>query len=44
MLLNALVEKLKHRSKDDVKGRHFEALSWVSLVASRLGVWFKAPG
>src|SRR3954467_2905203 len=25
MILNALVEKLKHRSKDDFKGRHFEA-------------------
>ena len=25
MLLNALVEKLKRRSKDDFKGRHFEA-------------------
>src|SRR3954449_7516281 len=25
MILNALVEKLKHRSKDDFKGRHYEA-------------------
>src|SRR4051794_37341149 len=25
MILNALVEKLKRRSKDDFKGRHFEA-------------------
>jgi hypothetical protein len=26
MILNALVEKLKRRSKDDFKGRHFEAI------------------
>ena len=25
MILNALVEKLKRRSKDDFKGRHFDA-------------------
>ena len=25
MLLNAIVEKLTRRSKDDFKGRHFEA-------------------
>ena len=25
MILNALAEKLKRRSKHDVKGRHFEA-------------------
>jgi hypothetical protein len=25
MILSALVEKLKRRSKDDFKGRHFEA-------------------
>jgi IS6 family transposase len=25
MILNALVEQLKRRSKDDFKGRHFEA-------------------
>src|SRR3954454_17827777 len=25
MILNALVEKLKRRSKDDFKGRHYEA-------------------
>ena len=24
--------------------RELSLLSWVSLVASRLGVWFKAPG
>ena len=40
MFLNALVEKLKRRSKDDFKGRHFEAtlilqaVSWY-LRASR---------
>ena len=34
MILNALVEKLKRRSKDDFKGRHYgsnairEAVSW----------------
>jgi hypothetical protein len=26
MVLNALVKRLKHRSKDDLKGRHFEAM------------------
>ena len=26
MILNALVERLKRRSKDDFKGRHFEAM------------------
>lgn len=25
MILNAVAEKLKRRSKDDFKGRHFEA-------------------
>ena len=25
MILNALVERLKRRAKDDFKGRHFEA-------------------
>ena len=42
MLLNALVEKLKRRSKDDFKGRHFEAtlilqaVSWL-LIGVQLG-------
>src|SRR3954465_1649479 len=32
MILNALVEKLKRRSKDDFKGRHFEASLIVQAV------------
>jgi len=28
MILNAIAEKLKRQSKDDFKGRHFEA--WLS--------------
>src|SRR5215213_5916266 len=38
MILNALVEKLKHRSKDDFKGRHFEAsLILQAVSSSRMG-------
>jgi hypothetical protein len=33
MLLNALVEKLKRRSKDDFKGRHFEATLILQAVS-----------
>src|SRR3954453_11906263 len=33
MILNALVEKLKHRSKDDFKGRHFEATLILQAVS-----------
>ena len=33
MILNALVEKLKRRSKDDFKGRHFEALLILQAVS-----------
>ena len=33
MLLNALVEKLKRRSKDDFKGRHFEAALILQAVS-----------
>src|SRR4051794_24286977 len=33
MILNALVEKLKHRSKDDFKGRHFEAALILQAVS-----------
>jgi hypothetical protein len=29
MILSAIAERLKRRSKDDFKGRHFEA-SWAS--------------
>lgn len=32
MILNALVEKLKRQSKDDIKGRHFEAWLIVQTV------------
>lgn len=31
MILNAIAEKLKHQSKDDFKGRHFEA--WLIIQA-----------
>src|SRR5215207_3001104 len=33
MILNALVEKLKRRSKDDLKGRHFEAALILQAVS-----------
>ena len=33
MILNALVERLKRRSKDDVKGRHFEATLILQAVS-----------
>ena len=33
MLLNALIEKLKRRSKDDFKGRHFEATLILQAVS-----------
>jgi transposase, IS6 family len=33
MILNALVEKLKRRAKDDFKGRHFEATLILQLLA-----------
>ena len=32
MILNALVERLKRRSKGDFKGRHFEGWGTVGLV------------
>src|SRR3954453_19056757 len=33
MILNAIVEKLKRRSKDDFKGRHFEATLILQAVS-----------
>jgi transposase-like protein len=33
MLLNALVERLKRRSKDDFKGRHYEATLILQAVS-----------
>ena len=33
MILNALVEKLKRRSKDDFKGLHFEATLILQAVS-----------
>src|SRR3954464_9881072 len=33
MILNALAEKLKRRSKDDFKGRHFEAALILQAVS-----------
>src|SRR3954466_10466567 len=39
MILNALVEKLKRRSKDDFKGRHFEA----SLILQAASWYLRYP-
>src|SRR5215211_4823983 len=39
MILNALVEKLKRRSKDDFKGRHFEA----SLILQAVSWYLRYP-
>ena len=38
MILNALVERLKNRSKDDFKGRHFEAMLILQAVSWRAGL------
>lgn len=34
MVLNAIAKKLKHQSKDDLKGRHFEAWLIVQAMTS----------
>src|SRR5215207_4043230 len=39
MILNALVEKLKRRSKDDFKGRHFQA----SLILQAVSWYLRYP-
>ena len=39
MILNALVERLKRRSKDDFKGRHFEA----SLILQAVSWYLRYP-
>src|SRR3954452_4801764 len=39
MILNALVEKLKRRAKDDFKGRHFEA----SLILQAVSCYLRYP-
>src|SRR4051794_41877487 len=39
VVLNALVEKLKRRSKDDFKGRHFEATLILQAAVLLLGLW-----
>src|SRR5215204_4737714 len=39
MILNALVERLKHRSKGDFKGRHFEA----SLILQAVSWYLRYP-
>jgi IS6 family transposase len=36
MILRAIAEKLKRRSKDDFKGRHFEALLILQVVCWHL--------
>jgi transposase, IS6 family len=39
MILNALVERLKRRSQDDFKGRHFEA----SLIVQAVSWYLRYP-
>jgi IS6 family transposase len=39
MILNALVERLKRRSKDDFKGRHYEA----SLILQAVSWYLRYP-
>src|SRR4029079_4157308 len=39
VILNALVEKLKRRSKDDFKGRHFEA----TLIRQAVSWYLRYP-
>jgi transposase-like protein len=39
MILNALVEKLKRRSKDDFKGRHYEA----TLILQAISWYLRYP-
>src|SRR3954451_2782030 len=39
MILSAIVDKLKHRSKDDFKGRHFEA----SLILQAVSWYLRYP-
>ncbi len=38
MILNAIAEKLKRQSKDDFKGRHFEAWLIVQTAALVLAI------
>ena len=40
MILNAIAEKLQRQSKDDFKGRHFEA--W--LIVHAIGQMTQRPG
>ena len=39
MILNALVERLKRRSRDDFKGRHFEA----SIILQAVSWYLRYP-
>ena len=39
MILSAIADKLKRRSKDDFKGRHFEASLIVQAVSWYLARW-----
>jgi len=39
MILRAIAEKLKRRSKDDFKGRHFEA----SLIVQAVSWYLRYP-
>jgi IS6 family transposase len=43
MILSALVERLKRRSKDDFKGRHFEATLIVQAVSWYLSYLLSYP-
>jgi transposase, IS6 family len=40
MILSAIAEKLKRRSKDDFKGRHFQA----SLIVQAVSWYLRYPG
>jgi hypothetical protein len=42
MILNAIAEKLKRQSKDDFKGRHFEAWLIVQAVTGYLSYPLRA--
>jgi transposase, IS6 family len=39
MILNALVEQLKHRSRDDFKGQHFQA----TLIPKAISWYLRYP-
>lgn len=42
MILNAIAEKLKRQSKDNFKGRHFEAWLIVQAVTWYSSQWYRS--